>query len=253
FADFAGYSLIAIGLASMFGYRFPTNFNFPYLSTSITEFWKRWHMSLSGWLRDYLYIPLGGNRKGPGRTYVNLFLVMFLGGLWHGAEWKFALWGSLHGLALAAERLGMSKFSILNFKFWMKEPPGRAITSISSSFNIQHPTFKIAVTIVKWVFTFHLVTALWLTFLMPDIASIGAFFKGACSGKTSFSGPPIFSLVFYGTAVILYHVWGWLKEHREHFANHLSRSSLEPMLHAIMIFLILTNPGAPRGFIYFQF
>jgi len=126
FADFAGYSLIAIGLAAMFGYKFPTNFNFPYLSTSITEFWRRWHMSLSGWLRDYLYIPLGGNRKGPGRTYVNLFLVMFLGGLWHGAEWKFALWGSLHGLALAFERLCGSKFWILNFKFWMKEPKDSA-------------------------------------------------------------------------------------------------------------------------------
>ena len=87
FADFAGYSLIAIGLGLMFGYRLPENFNFPYLSLSITEFWRRWHLSLSAWLRDYLYIPLGGNRMGSGRTYVNLFLVMFLGGLWHGAEW----------------------------------------------------------------------------------------------------------------------------------------------------------------------
>jgi alginate O-acetyltransferase complex protein AlgI len=253
FADFAGYSLIAIGLAAMFGYRFPVNFNFPYLSTSITEFWKRWHMSLSGWLRDYLYIPLGGNRKGPGRTYVNLFLVMFLGGLWHGAEWKFALWGSLHGLALAFERLCGGKFWILNFNFWMKEPKDSASTLSYSQFNIQNPTFKIAITMAKWVFTFHLVTALWLTFLMPDMASIVAFFKGVCSGKTGFSGPPIFSLLFYGTAVVLYHAWGWLKEHREHFANHLSRSPLEPVLHGVMIFLILTNPGAPRGFIYFQF
>jgi alginate O-acetyltransferase complex protein AlgI len=278
FADFAGYSLIAIGLAAMFGYRFPVNFNFPYLSTSITEFWKRWHMSLSGWLRDYLYIPLGGNRKGPARTYVNLFLVMFLGGLWHGAEWKFALWGSLHGLALAAERLGKSKFWILNaprakasmgnprstdrhdiaqrgnFEFWMKEPKdGAGDASSSSQFNMQHPTFNIAVTVVKWVFTFHVVTALWLTFLMPDMASIVAFFKGVFSGKTGFSGPPIFSLMFYGSAVMLYHAWGWLKEHRGHLASHLARSPLEPVLHGVMLFLIATNPGAPRGFIYFQF
>ncbi len=245
FADFAGYSLIAIGLAAMFGYRFPTNFNFPYLSTSITEFWKRWHMSLSGWLRDYLYIPLGGNRKGPGRTYVNLFLVMFLGGLWHGAEWKFALWGSLHGLFLALERFTSGS------KFWMKEPKDGA--NANSPFNIQHPTFKIAVASVKWLMTFHIVTALWLTFLMPDMESIVAFFKGIASGRTDFSGPPIFSLLFYGTAVVLYHAWGWLKEHREHFANHLARSPLEPLVHGVMIFLILTNPGAPRGFIYFQF
>jgi alginate O-acetyltransferase complex protein AlgI len=254
FADFAGYSLIAIGLAAMFGYRFPTNFNFPYLSTSITEFWRRWHMSLSGWLRDYLYIPLGGNRKGLGRTYINLFLVMFLGGLWHGAEWKFALWGSLHGLFLALERFTSgSKFWILNFKFWMKEPSGGADANSSPSFKIQNSTFKIAVTSVKWVFTFHIVTALWLTFLMPDMASILAFFKGVFSGNTGFSGPPIFSLLFYGVAVVIYHAWGWLKEHREQLSNRLANSALEPVLHAVMIFLILTNPGAPRGFIYFQF
>ena len=253
FADFAGYSLIAIGLAAMFGYRFPVNFNFPYLSTSITEFWKRWHMSLSGWLRDYLYIPLGGNRKGPGRTYVNLFLVMFLGGLWHGAEWKFALWGSLHGLALAFERLCGGKFWILNFKLWMKEPAGEVEANSSSAFRIQNPTFKIVSRVIAWLWTFHSVTLLWLTFLMPDMASIMAFFHGVCSGKTGFSGPPIFSLVFYGTAVVLYHAWGWLKEHREHLANRLSHSSLEPVLHGVMLFLIFTNPGAPRGFIYFQF
>ncbi|MEO7098025.1 MAG: MBOAT family O-acyltransferase [Luteolibacter sp.] len=245
FADFAGYSLIAIGLAAMFGYRFPVNFDFPYLSTSFTEFWKRWHMSLSGWLRDYLYIPLGGNRKGPGRTYVNLFLVMFLGGLWHGAEWKFALWGSLHGLALAVERL-------CNSGFWKKKT-SRAAVADSSTSKIQNSKFKIPRTLLAWFVTFHLVTLLWLTFLMPDMASIVAFFKGACNGKTGFSGPPIFSLMFYGTAVMLYHGWGWLKEHRGHFANHLARSPLEPVLHGLMLFLILTNPGAPRGFIYFQF
>jgi alginate O-acetyltransferase complex protein AlgI len=238
FADFAGYSLIAIGLAAMFGYRFPVNFNFPYLSTSITEFWKRWHMSLSGWLRDYLYIPLGGNRKGPGRTYINLFLVMFLGGLWHGAEWKFAIWGSLHGLALAVERL-FARSQKSEIRSQKSRPPPSDIRPLSSVFH--------------WFITFHLVTLLWLTFLMPDMASIVAFFKGVFSGKTGFSGPPIFSLLFYGTSVVLYHAWGWIKEHREHFANHLVRSPLEPVLHGVMLFLILTNPGAPRGFIYFQF
>jgi alginate O-acetyltransferase complex protein AlgI len=136
----------------------------------------------------------------------------------------------------------------------MKEPLDCARASSSSStFNIQNPTFKIAVIGVKWLVTFHIVTALWLTFLMPDMASIAAFFKGVSSGKTGFSGPPIFSLLFYGTAVVLYHAWGWLKEHREHFASHLARSPLEPVLHGLMLFLILTNPGAPRGFIYFQF
>ena len=257
FADFAGYSLIAIGLALMFGYRFPNNFNFPYLSTSITEFWRRWHMSLSGWLRDYLYIPLGGNRKGPGRTYINLFLVMFLGGLWHGAEWKFALWGSLHGLFLALERLFSRSDAQAQGKKALNIEPERPIKQNLSTraYPFIHPLRLCASArvILSWLVTFHLVTLLWLTFLMPDMASIVAFFKGVFSGRCGFGGPPIFSLVFYGSAVVLYHGWGWLNEHRESFSQKLARSPLEPALHGVMIFLILTNPGAPRGFIYFQF
>ena len=103
--DFAGYSHMAIGLALMIGFRFAENFNMPYVSRSITEFWRRWHISLSVWLRDYLYIPLGGNRRGTVRTYVNLFLVMLLGGLWHGANFTFILWGVWHGGILVVERL----------------------------------------------------------------------------------------------------------------------------------------------------
>ena len=103
--DFSGYSDMAIGLGLMIGFVFPKNFDSPYLSESITEFWHRWHISLSTWLRDYLYLPLGGNRRGPARTYVNLFLVMLIGGLWHGAAWNFVIWGGLHGLLLAAERV----------------------------------------------------------------------------------------------------------------------------------------------------
>ncbi len=108
--DFSGYSDMAVGLGLMMGFRFMENFNHPYISRSVTEFWTRWHISLSSWLRDYLYIPLGGNRKGAGRTYVNLMLVMLLGGLWHGANWTFVLWGAWHGGFLALERfLGQKK------------------------------------------------------------------------------------------------------------------------------------------------
>jgi len=103
--DFSGYSDMAIGLGLMLGFVFPKNFDSPYRSQSITEFWRRWHISLSAWLRDYLYIPLGGNRKGRVRTYVNLFIVMVLGGLWHGAAWNFVIWGALHGALLGFERL----------------------------------------------------------------------------------------------------------------------------------------------------
>ena len=102
--DFSGYSDMAIGLGLMLGFVFPKNFDSPYKAASITEFWRRWHISLSTWLRDYLYRPLGGNRKGPGRTYVNLFIVMLLGGLWHGAAWNFVIWGTIHGVLLAVER-----------------------------------------------------------------------------------------------------------------------------------------------------
>jgi alginate O-acetyltransferase complex protein AlgI len=103
--DFSAYSDMAVGLGLMMGFVFAKNFDSPYLAQSMTEFWRRWHISLSTWLRDYLYVPLGGNRKGPVRTYVNLFVVMLLGGLWHGAAWNFVIWGGLHGALLAYERM----------------------------------------------------------------------------------------------------------------------------------------------------
>ena len=118
--DFMGYSSMAIGLGLMMGFRFIENFNHPYISRSITEFWRRWHISLSSWLKDYLYIPLGGNRKGQKRTYLNLMITMVLGGVWHGANWTFALWGAWHGMLLAIERaLG---FKNTTWSKWMVIP-----------------------------------------------------------------------------------------------------------------------------------
>ena len=105
FFDFSGYTDMAIGLAQILGFHFPENFRRPYLARSITEFWRRWHISLSTWLRDYLYIPLGGNRHGRWQTYRNLMLTMLLGGLWHGASWNFVIWGGYHGALLSVERL----------------------------------------------------------------------------------------------------------------------------------------------------
>ena len=107
--DFSGYSDMAVGLGLILGFQFPQNFNSPYKSVSISDFWTRWHISLSSWLRDYLYIPLGGNRRGPVRTYINLFVTMLLGGLWHGASWTFMLWGAYHGALLALERMNCRK------------------------------------------------------------------------------------------------------------------------------------------------
>ncbi len=113
--DFSGYSDMAIGLGRMFGFKFLENFNFPYISKSIREFWQRWHISLSNWFRDYLYIPLGGNRKGEKRTYLNLWIVFFITGIWHGASWNFVVWGLVHGLFMVIEKMGFE--TILN-KAW---------------------------------------------------------------------------------------------------------------------------------------
>lgn len=111
YCDFSGYSDIAIGVSRIIGFDLPENFNMPYIATSITEFWRRWHITLSQWLRDYLYIPLGGNRKGRRRTYINLMLTMLLGGLWHGAAWTFVMWGLMHGAGLAVHKVWTEKFS----------------------------------------------------------------------------------------------------------------------------------------------
>lgn len=113
--DFSGYSDMAIGLGRMFGFRFLENFNYPYISKSIREFWRRWHISLSNWFRDYLYIPLGGNRRSQVRTYFNLVTVFFLCGLWHGAKWNFVIWGLIHGFFLVLER---TKFGALLDRTW---------------------------------------------------------------------------------------------------------------------------------------
>ncbi len=107
--DFSGYSDMALGLGCMFGFKLPENFSYPYLSKSITEFWQRWHITLGAWFREYVYIPLGGNRKGKGRTYVNLWIVFFLSGLWHGADFTFLLWGMYHGALSFVERMGLKK------------------------------------------------------------------------------------------------------------------------------------------------
>ena len=116
YGDFSGYSDIAIGAALILGFKLPANFNKPYFATSPSDFWNRWHISLSTWLRDYLYIPLGGNRTSNVRTYLNLATVMFLGGLWHGASWNFVMWGMLHGAYLAIHKLIMDKFPHLKKK-----------------------------------------------------------------------------------------------------------------------------------------
>jgi alginate O-acetyltransferase complex protein AlgI len=143
YADFSGYTDIAIGVALLLGFRFPQNFNAPYSALSIGDFWRRWHMTLSNWLRDYLYIPLGGNRGGELLTYRNLALTMLLGGLWHGSSWNFVIWGGIHGGALAVERFVSNVARRRGFKLDL--PPE-------------------LIPILQWLATFHVVCLAWVFF-----------------------------------------------------------------------------------------
>jgi alginate O-acetyltransferase complex protein AlgI len=163
--DFSGYSDMAIGISRLFGIQLPINFNSPYKSTNIIEFWRRWHMTLSQFLRDYLYIPLGGNRRGPVRRYINLALTMILGGLWHGANWTFVFWGTLHGLFLCINHLWLTVRTRAGF------PPrntavGRLVATVMTFVSV----------VVAWVFfradSFH-AAHLMVTGMVGGHADIG--------------------------------------------------------------------------------
>jgi len=136
YCDFSGYSDIAIGAALLLGFKIPINFNKPYFATSPSDFWKRWHISLSTWLRDYLYIPLGGNKKSPSRTYLNLLAVMFLGGLWHGASWNFVIWGILHGSYLAIHKVLLNRFPHLQRLSFFKTKLGKIVSILITQYFI---------------------------------------------------------------------------------------------------------------------
>lgn len=134
YGDFSGYSDIAIGAALILGFKLPINFNKPYFATSPSDFWNRWHISLSRWLRDYFYIPLGGNRKSHSRTYLNLVTVMFFGGLWHGASWNFVIWGLLHGVYLAIHKLISDKFPRFRTNSFFSSKSGKIISILMTQY-----------------------------------------------------------------------------------------------------------------------
>jgi alginate O-acetyltransferase complex protein AlgI len=226
YADFAGYSLIALGLAALFGYQFPINFNFPYISRSFSEFWKRWHISLSSFLREYLYVPLGGNRHGSMRTYFNLMLTMVLGGLWHGAAWSYAVWGMFHGLVMVLERLITGNIKIRQ----------RLITDIFKALTV-----------------FTLVTFAWLLFKLPEFSHVIAYIRALYQNVSRpHNVLPIALICFYSVPVIGYHLWYVLNKLQvKQLSVVMSKS--EAALFALMLFLIITNSGSSNSFIYFQF
>lgn len=232
YCDFSGYSDIAIGLALLMGFWLPPNFRTPYQSTSITEFWRRWHISLSTWLRDYLYISLGGNRKGNFRTYINLFLTMLLGGLWHGANWKFVFWGVLHGLALTVERY---------FGQFVKLPKNYFVRFI------------------QIVLTFHFVVFAWLFFRAKDFTT--AFQIVENIGHLNFDLEKWQTIILgYKNVFILLaigFVWHFLPMKVIDLMRNIFNKTplpLKAVLFGLIFWLIYATASAgPQPFIYFQF
>ena len=220
YADFFGYSSIALGLGLLFGYRLPVNFDLPYISASFSEFWTRWHMSLSNWLKTYLYIPLGGNRHGAARTYLNLMIVMTLGGLWHGAGLGYALWGMLHGLLLVIER----------------------------PFLVLLRTRSRAVQTIRIGIVFLCVTMLWIFFKLPNFDHALAYLQGMFT-PASHPNP---TKLFYNLA-LLYSLPVMIQHLRLGTLVSTSLRRFEPYLYGALVALAFLDAGPDAAFIYFQF
>ena len=222
FCDFAGYSNIARGLALMLGFRLPLNFNAPYIAGSFKNFWERWHITLSSWLRDYLYVSLGGNRGSRVRTYFNLLTVMVLGGLWHGAAWTFVVWGALHGAALAVERaLGLQRASV----------PG-------------------VVRVLWWAAVQVVVLVAWIFFRSDHIAGAWQFVVNIAAFELAAPNDVIRFGSWFLIPPVLMHVWRLLEE--RHLAPAVAGYG-KAALTAVFVFFILSAYGPTNAFIYFQF
>ena len=227
YCDFSAYSDIAIGVALLLGFRFQKNFNQPYRAQSIQDFWRRWHISLSSWLRDYLYIPLGGSRAGPLRTRLNLMITMLLGGIWHGAAWTFLFWGFLHGLGLVVERLLGWGRSAARRPMWQK--------------------------VLATVLVFHFVCLAWIFFRSEDFGTALTYLGGFAnvSAPVEFATPFIIGLLLVGLSF--------------HFVPHdtVERTAsvvrrLPPVAQGALggLLLVVIDALGPEGiapFIYFQF
>jgi D-alanyl-lipoteichoic acid acyltransferase DltB (MBOAT superfamily) len=227
--DFSGYTDIAIGVAKLLGFSFPQNFNYPYLALSFSDFWRRWHMTLSKWLRDYLYITLGGNRKGSWLTMRNLFLTMFLGGLWHGASWNFAIWGTLHGLYLGLERL-------IDQLKWLQ-------------WNLNNKFIRF----IKWIIIFHLICFSWIFFRSQDFQLSLVIIDNIFNLHSSnwIIGKLKFSIVL----ILLLPVFHWLSSKLHLGFRSANMKSFEYITWQIifMLMLLLLQPEATGSFMYFQF
>lgn len=226
YCDFSAYSDMAIGLAALLGYTFPRNFDQPYRASSLQDFWRRWHISLSSWLRDYLYIPLGGSRKGPVRTYINLFLTMLLGGLWHGASWAFVIWGALHGGWLAIER------------FWARHRPAGLPRA------------------PRWAgiaLTFHVVVLGWIFFRAQGegeaFAYLGQLFAG--DWRNTLVTPLSLALVVAGLAI--HAVPAGILQQLAARVRHHAAPVIGLSLGVLILIVDAMRPEGVAPFIYYQF
>jgi alginate O-acetyltransferase complex protein AlgI len=234
FFDFAGYSTCAIGIGACLGFTLPHNFLYPYAATGFSDFWRRWHITLSTWLRDYLYIPLGGNRKGLGRTYINLMLTMLIGGLWHGASWTFVVWGGLHGLYLCVEKL-------------VDDRTGK-ITALSLSAK------KTFAGLLYALFTFFLVNITWVFFRATSFTSAWDIFKSMFGMN---NGEPLLttlSIVKVTVVIILMLVFHWLMRN----SKVLDVAAKMPwwllaIVWSVLLLLLIWSQESSGSFIYFQF
>jgi alginate O-acetyltransferase complex protein AlgI len=229
--DFAGYTTTAIGVALALGFSIPDNFRAPYAAIGFSDFWCRWHISLSSWLRDYLYIPLGGNRKGRVRTYINLMTTMLLGGLWHGAAWTFVVWGGLHGLYLCVERVLKERFG--EAAFWRKLPGRIALALL----------------------TYFLVNITWVFFRAQDFGTarrlITSMLLLDTSGAPALSG---YFLITAGATILAMLLVHWRMRHQTlHEEVQRWPSLLVGAAWGAMLWLIVATQGGGNAFIYFQF
>ncbi|MEO5564924.1 MAG: MBOAT family O-acyltransferase, partial [Chitinophagaceae bacterium] len=249
FSDFAGYSTCAIGVAMCLGFILPENFRYPYAAVGFSDFWRRWHITLSSWLRDYLYIPLGGNRKGEVRTYVNLMITMLLGGLWHGASWTFVVWGALHGTYLCVERLLRARFAgnpdQLATEMVIKK--GSFVPSALRNNNLNK--FYLA------LFTFFLVNVTWVFFRAADFSTawrmLSSMFGQAKQGVALLTTLDVIKVSTVITMMIIFH---WIMRNTSvlHVASKVKWWGLAAVWSFLIIALIISQKSGD-SFIYFQF
>lgn len=252
FFDFAGYSSCALGVASCLGFVLPENFLYPYAAIGFSDFWRRWHITLSAWLRDYLYIPLGGNRRGKFRTYINLMITMLLGGLWHGANWTFVVWGALHGLYLCVEKLIQDyKIKIKPMPELVPQPKIVVQGFMAPRFlkKVQSSNFMLA------LLTFFLVNVTWVFFRSPDFTSawrmLTSMFSRVNNGAVLLSYLTIIKVSLIVIGMVVFH---WLMRNTRVLtvANKMRWWQLGIVWAAMLILLILSQESS-SSFIYFQF